>query len=220
MDSTIIKIGKKFLQNFLRQLKIYALYSLYRSNSLRDNGWFLSFKLRESVDARGNPIPWMTYPFIKFIEPKLNKNMKIFEYGCGNSTLWLAKRVALVVSCEHEREWFNKIKKKIPVNVSLIYLNLEHGDNYSKEVSKYKNYFDIIIIDGEERVSCAINSLRALNEKGVIIWDNTDRKEYSKGYDFLYEKGFKRLDFWGTGPINDYQWCTSLFYRTINILNV
>jgi len=220
MNSIIFIKGKIFLQKLLYLLKMGSLISLFWFSYLRNNGWFLSFKLKDSVDVKGISIPWMTYPFIKFIEPRLNKNMKIFEYGCGNSTLWFANRVALIVSCEHYIEWFNKIKKKIPVNTTLVYKNSQQGDDYSKEVSKYKNYFDIVVIDGEERVSCAMNSVGALNEKGVIIWDNSERNENQEGYDFLYKKGFKRLDLWGMGPINDYEWCTSLFYRAENILNV
>ena len=48
----------------------------------------------------------------------------------------------------------------------------------------------------------------------------TDRVIYQEGYEFLLTNGFKRLDFWGMGPINPYSWCTSIFYRKENCLEI
>lgn len=37
--------------------------------------------------------------------------MIVIEYGCDNSTLWWANRVKHVISCEHDRQWYEEMKK-------------------------------------------------------------------------------------------------------------
>ena len=91
---------------------------------------------------------------------------------------------------------------------------------YSNSILAYRETFDIIVVDGRDRVECAKNSLQALKPNGVIIWDNSDRPEYEAGYEFLLNKGFKRIDFSGFGPINSRAWCTSVFYRPGNCLGI
>jgi len=185
-----------------------------------DYGWFRSFKEKKSIDKNGDPIPWMTYPFIRYIESNLDKDVNVFEYGCGNSTLWWASRSRKVVACEHDRTWCEEIENQAPSNVSLYCVPLSPEGEYSKFIVNYKREFDIIVIDGRDRVACVKNTLEALTEKGVIIWDNSDRSEYDKGYRFLLNNGFRRLDFFGMGSINTYEWCTSVFYKPSNILGI
>ncbi len=215
---TIITTPTKFL------LKFFDLDSLYRlrtSGYLKDTGWFKSFKLGMPVDNFRNPIPWYTYPAISFIEKRVHNQMVVFEYGCGNSTLWWASRVKKVVSCEHDRDWYEKMKRKVPSNVELHHVDLgsENG-HYAQKVNAYRNEFDVIVIDGLDRVNCARNCLPALKEYGVIIWDNSDRAEYEEGYRYLSDNGYKRLDFNGIGPIVTILTSTSVFYRGNNCLGI
>lgn len=202
-------------------LKLFGLYSLYclrRGGALKEAGWFKSFKTKLPSDNEGNPIPWMTYSAISFLEKRINSNMTVFEYSCGNSTLWWAMRVKNVVSCEHDKAWYEKLEKMMPVNVELYQIDLGDGDDYSKKISEYHEIFDIIVIDGRDRVNCAKNSLLALKKDGVIIWDNSDRDCYEEGYNFLLNKGYKRIDFIGMGPVNIASWWTSIFYKEANCL--
>ncbi|HAY39752.1 MAG TPA: FkbM family methyltransferase, partial [Desulfobacteraceae bacterium] len=84
----------------------------------------------------------------------------------------------------------------------------------------YKDIFNIIVIDGRDRVNCAKNSLKALKGDGVIIWDNSEREYYQEGYSYLIQNGFRRLDFEGLGPIGIREWCTSIFYRDNNCFEI
>ena len=146
--------------------------------------------------------------------------MTVFEYGSGNSTFWLSKRVVSVISYEHDFSWYNSIKQKLPENVDYRYCELERGGKYCKGVLKYNKEFDIVIIDGRDRVNCSKNVIDSLKDCGVIVWDNSDREEYKEGYDFLEDNGFRRLDFTGLGPINSYEWCSSLFFRDNNCFGI
>lgn len=185
-------------------------------------GWFRSFKEKKPVDKNGNPIPWMTYPFIDFIKPKLKNSFEVFEYGCGNSTLFFADRVNSVMSVEHDKGWFRSMLKIIPDNVELLYQSLEYGGEYCQACINQKIQFDIVIIDGRDRVNCTkyLLSSRALKEDGIIVFDNSDRIDYNDAYSLLSGKKYKRIDFDGMGPINSYKWRTSLFYRNNNILGL
>jgi hypothetical protein len=78
-------------------------------------------------------------------------------------------------------------------------------------------HFDVIVIDGMARVLTAWLAARVLSPSGFILFDNSDRDAYQGGYDILSRAGFHRIDFWGTGPINPYEWCTSIFTRTLTV---
>lgn len=81
-----------------------------------------------------------------------------------------------------------------------------------------QGHFDIIVVDGMARVMTAWAAVRQLAPQGIIVFDNSDREEYADAYRFLHESGFSRIDFNGLGPLNDYEWCTSLFIRSLESL--
>jgi hypothetical protein len=53
---------------------------------------------------KGEPIPWFSHPLIDFLKDRLSKDMTVFEYGCGNSTLWWADRVRSVTGVKNDSE--------------------------------------------------------------------------------------------------------------------
>jgi hypothetical protein len=183
-------------------------------------GWQRSVEASFPVDRNGNALPWFTYPALFFLQKRIVPEMHVFEYGCGGSTLWWSQRVARVISCEHDLEWLHLIKERAPANVRFIHRALTPEGSYTGAILEYPAQFDIVVIDGRQRVQCAKNSLTALVERGVLIWDNTDRFRYKEGIDFLINSGFKHLDFAGDGPINAFRSCTSIFYRDHNCLGI
>lgn len=106
-------IKRKIKAVKMRILRIYdnTLNSLIGKKIpyLKETGWLESRQKMRSFDKNNNPIPWYTYPFLDFIDPRLGKKMKIFEYGCGNSTLWWAKSAEEVISCEHNKIWVQEM---------------------------------------------------------------------------------------------------------------
>ena len=188
---------------------------------LRPKGWLESRRLQQSIDSEKNPLPWFTYSALHFICQKLElKPMKVFEFGSGNSTLWFAARVASVVSVENNPEFYTEMTEKIQL-VSNVTYELRHlNKNYSQKILEYEEAFDIIIIDGRERVECVKNCLQALKKDGVIIFDNSDRARYAEAYDFLAQHQFKKIDFKGIGPIGYKEWQTSIYYRTENCFDI
>lgn len=80
------------LNNFARNLLPKTIYeNLFLLRHLQklatrdgaylvQTGYIKSIKSFEPVNKEGNPIPWMNYSFIDFLEPRLNQSMNIFEY--------------------------------------------------------------------------------------------------------------------------------------------
>lgn len=187
---------------------------------LKRIGWVRTVEERRPLDAKGRPTPWYTYAAIDFIGDRVRREFTVFEYGSGFSTLWWAKRVKRVICCEHDARWFAKLQTELPDNVTAIHRELVYGGDYSKEILNHGRMFDVVVVDGRDRVECAKHAVERLLDHGVIVWDNSDRKRYQEGYDFLLARGFRRLDFRGIGPMNTSGWMTSVFYRDNNCFGI
>lgn len=196
------------------------LLSFFEYGYLLDIGWVESSKREKVVDSNGFPLPWLTYPFIQFLESRLHKDMNIFEYGSGNSTLYYASKVNQVTSVEHNQEWYNLLKDKMPNNVSLLYKELDQIESYSKTINETNKKYHIVIIDGRQRVNCTKYIIDALSKNGVIIFDNSERERYAPGIQSLQQNGFKSIEFWGLQAGFTSTTCTSLFYKKDNCFNI
>lgn len=205
----------------LFQPKIFKqLMSMNKNGYLYDIGWINSFKHHLPVDINNNPLPWVTYSFMQFILNRLNNTMEVFEFGSGNSTLWYADKVKSVISVEHDYEWFSKIKESMPINVNIIYKELLYGGKYSNVVNSLDNKFDIIIVDGRDRINCMKNSIDAIKDDGIIVLDDSDRESYQEGINYLLDNDFKQIDFWGIAPGVFFNKCTTIFYKNKNCIGI
>lgn len=194
-------------QHFSNKLKSYCYKFV-----LENYGYELSRQTGSCVDVNGNPIPWYTYPSIEYLNQFDYSEKRVFEYGCGNSSLYWAKRAKEVISVDDNEDWHGKIFNSKPDNLSVI---LEKNwDLYAKSLEKYGK-FDIIVIDGYVRDKCAEIAVKHLNKGGFVILENSDRcpefEEYSKAAKILKMHDLLQVDFFGYGPLNEYTWCTSLF---------
>lgn len=201
----------------VREVALGRVRAYWASNR---NGWLSSHMSARPVDQNDDPIPWITYACRYFLEQRVRSSMRLFEYGSGNSTVYWSRRLETVVSCEHDETFYNEIKPKLPDNVT--YLLHPDEESYVNAATKQDAKFDLIVIDGYNpwRSSCAVNSIRALSDTGVFIWDNTDMKRVADGLNAVQNAGFRRLDFRSHGPIWAREWITSIFYRADNCLGV
>lgn len=183
-------------------------------------GWSRSALEKKCIDVNGNPMPWYPYPFIDFIASHLRKDLSIFEYGSGSSTLFFSSKAGSVHAVEHNRDWYEKVIKEMPGNVQLVFIELEYGGKYCQEVIRRNQQYDIILIDGRDRVNCIKLSLQALSPEGVIILDNSEREEYAEGINFLKDHNFRSLKFEGIAPGANTKQATMVFYRNGNCLEI
>ncbi len=188
------------------------LLSLKNNGYLKEIGWFYTYWNRDPVDKDRKPIPWATYSFIEFMKTWLKPDMQLFEYGSGNSTLFYAGYVKSVTTVEHNKTWYDRVKKQIPPNVNLIYQPLDNGGKYENSVSGIM--YDVIIIDGRQRKNCLKAAIPNLSENGIIVLDDSERDQYAMILDNMKERSFRRIDFWGIAPMYFHNKCTSVFYRS------
>ncbi len=208
------------LQVLSQPKRLKSLLSFNSKGYLDDIGWFKAFDRREPVDRHGDPIPWVTYSFIDFIETRINKKLSVFEFGSGNSTFFYSKYAGLVVSVEHDKAWYDKIVQSKPENSEMIFCELARGGDYCHMPVKLKEKFDMIIVDGRDRVNCCMQAVNALTANGVIVLDDSEREKYKPGVEFLKSNGFKQLAFTGISPGLFYLKATSVFYRNDNCLGI
>jgi hypothetical protein len=103
--------------------------------------------------------------------------------------------------------------------VDLRLVSLEYGGEYCRSANRASPY-DIIVVDGRDRVNCIRHAVDALSEVGVIVLDNSEREEYGVACTFLESRGFRRLPLRGLAPLVNYVSETSLFYRSANVLGL
>ncbi|MFV0625761.1 MAG: class I SAM-dependent methyltransferase [Alphaproteobacteria bacterium] len=166
------------------------------------------------TDKEGNPIPWYTYPAIEYLDQFDFSGKKIFEFGCGNSSRWWARRAEQVTSVEDNAEWLAKWRKEFTEeNIEIRFR--DEGEKYYEAILEGKELYDIIVIDGKKRAECAITALKKVAKGGIIILDDSDRintsKEYVESVENLAKGDFIQVDFYGFCPMTTYPKTTTLF---------
>jgi len=177
------------------------------------SGHFRSSIVHRPMDNQGRPSPWMTYPVINFLEGKDLKDKRILEWGAGQSTMWWAARAREVVSFEADQTWFKFVSGRIPSNVKLGLVD-ERLNKVPPDLLNDK--FDIVVVDGLDRVAAARISVDMLAEDGALIMDDSEQPWSPQGYpilDFMRERGFQRIDFFGHAPAVIRRHCTSVFIK-------
>ena len=180
------------------------------TNSFLTSGWVRSVGTGRPVDQSGNAIPWLTYPAIEFLQAIVKKDWRVFEWGAGNSTIWWSTHCASVTAIENNAAWVAELRPKLSPNARV--LLHEDKDAYINAI-KEESVYDVIVVDGKHRNECAAVCAPHLADKGIIIYDNSDRSEYDSSIGFLESIGFQRIDFWGLTPSYAYKNCTSIFFR-------
>lgn len=145
--------------------------------------------------------PWLTDGANDFLDKYITKDMVVLEFGMGKSTLWFAERVKLLVSIEHNKQWYLKAQSSLlnNTNVELILhettvvepLSDLIKSCYSVEIDKLQDEtFDFVLIDGRNRVNCFKKADRVLKTGGYIMLDDSQRCYYSEIHDFYKDKEY------------------------------
>lgn len=193
---------------------------------------WIKILLNYSLDPKNvhlnNERPWIVEESTEWLKNFLKKDMSVFEWGSGGSTIFIAKRVRKIITVEHDYEWFLKIQLCVKLNsvsnCQCKFIQPEEDSSYvlykstnerliNHNFKKYceaidsfpDNYFDLIFIDGRARNYCIMHAKNKVKMNGFILLDNSDRKNYQYGIDLLCD--WKRTDF--LGPT----WTTSIFQK-------
>lgn len=200
-------------------------YSLQLMSHLRNLGWHRSVSLGLAADRTGNPLPWYTYPAIEWLRAHIRASDSVFEFGSGQSTLWFASHAGEVVSVEHNAAWYQRLSTQIGPNVNLQLRptgaselggdSEDEDTEYAAAIDAYpQQSFDVVAIDGVERVACIRHTISRLKLDGLLILDNSDRPWLRAGIQLLAREGFGRVDFYGFVPVYGTYNCTSVFWAS------
>jgi hypothetical protein len=146
-------------------------------------------------------VPWWTYSAAAEVETFLRDRggaTRVFEYGAGASTVWLARRAGEVHSVEHDAAFVDMLAPKLAGfdNVRLRCVepgerradatavsdragheHLDFGD-YVAAIDEAGGLFDVIVVDGRARAACLAQAIPHLADGGVIVFDNAGRARY------------------------------------------
>ncbi|UTF59555.1 glycosyltransferase family 25 protein [Gilvimarinus sp. DA14] len=167
----------------------------------------------KSIDAKGNPIPWITYSALFQIERYDYSSSHIFEWGSGYSTEFWSKRSASVTTVDHDATWHDFAKRLKRPNTRYILSSLAEYSGQIDIANTSSKKYDVIVIDGyihgSLRYHCAERAVHALAHGGFIVLDNSDWLPDTCA--FFRDRGFNQADYAGFGPSNKYPWVTSIF---------
>lgn len=146
-------------------------------------------------------VPWWTFESSAIVDAFLRgrRDARVFEWGSGASTIWLARRSASVTAVEHDLEWGETVRGLLPpdaaVDLRLIKATPAVGAPGEARSSKpgaqelnFREYvdaidsvggeFDLIIVDGRARESCIVAAMPHLASDGLLVVDNVERRRY------------------------------------------
>jgi predicted O-methyltransferase YrrM len=131
--------------------------------------------LSVKLTGRYAELPLLSFRGIKALDRLIQKDWKILEFGSGMSTLWFARRCALLVSVECFGDWHGVITQKLAER------GLQNVDYRLSEpatahvIDEYPDsYFDLVLIDGVRRQHAMMTAISKVKPGGYIYLDGTD----------------------------------------------
>jgi hypothetical protein len=182
--------------------------SLVLLSFLRERGWHRSMSGLPTGGAEA--VPYLPMSLTAWLEPRLLTTDRVFEYGCGGSTLWFASRVREVRSIETDAKWATRVQAPANVTVRLI----DRSDpGYPSSIRNAAPPFDVVLIDGLARNECVDAAVGALAAHGLVLLDDSDWPCHAPAVARFTEHGFHRIDFVGLLPGSAVMGCTSVFMQ-------
>ena len=208
------------LKKSVASLLAYQRLIINKKSYLHTSGWYESLRRGYPCRQDGSPIPWMNFSIVTFLEQRLQKDQVMFEYGSGFSTKFYAQRVKEVTSVEHVQKWYDLMMSEKADNISIVQVDKDVDGKYCRAIQQSDKRYDVIMVDGRDRVNCVKQSSEQLSERGVVLLDDSERSRYKEALDFMASRGFKQLDFESIKPKDKRLSRTTLFYREGNCLGL
>lgn len=177
-------------------------------------------------------VPWWTYAAIDVVETWLRAHrrpIRVFEFGSGASTLWLASRVDEVHTVEHHASFAARIRPEFAARPNITLHQVEAAPaarplvpsgkpghegldfaEYVATIDRIGGPFDLIVIDGRARDACLRAAIPHLAADGLIVYDNSRRRRYRRA---IEESGLVERRLRGLTPTLPYPEQTSVLER-------
>lgn len=155
-------------------------------------------------------LPWWNVAATREIEAFLadRPGARVFEWGAGASTVWLARRAESIVSVEHDPDWVATLRRQTePLEqITLLYRERANGA-YVNAITEQQGQFDLIVVDGRDRVACLDAAKPYLAPGGLIVFDDSGRSRYRAD---IQQSGLAERRFFGRSYCVPYPDHTSL----------
>lgn len=220
MLDTLKRFVKRTWPNQTAGWLLYRDMVMNQDSYLHTTGWLRSQTQARPLDANGAPVPWMNYPVVHFLAERLPRDAVLFEFGSGHSTAFWARHVAQVHSLEYDKNWLELITNTLPANATVRYCEQDRDGQYCRSLNIPGLRFDVVVIDGRDRVNCVLQALNQLTDRGVIILDDSTREKYQTAFDVTCSAGYKSLTITGLKPTGLGVDSTTIFYRPGNCLGI
>src|SRR6185369_8525125 len=119
-----------------------------------------------------------------------------------------------VVTLESHAAWAQELRDSIGSQARIETVR-DALDNLPPDIAATQ--YDVVVVDGLDRVRAAQLAMRCIKTNGAILVDNSEGNWGPPGtypiIDLLQGAGFSRVDFHGYGPGTRLPHCTSLFFK-------
>lgn len=152
----------------------------------------------DAEDPARLDLPWWSYGIIARVEEFLAERpqARVFEFGSGASTPWLAKRAASVHSVEHDLDFVKVVRGLLEgfenVAIHTVAVPVAPDGNpavgsdrdghegldfleYVRVIDEVGGPFDVIVVDGRLRVASLRRAIPHVAPDGVIPFDDGER---------------------------------------------
>ncbi len=168
----------------------------------RSGAWVRSLlSIYDAAELATLDVPWWTFDAAARVDGFLagRRGARVFEWGSGASTLWLARRCDAVVSVEHDPQWAPVVRDLLAgvADVELLVVpgvpatgapgevrSAKQGARdldfhaYADAIDAAGGTFDLIVIDGRAREACLPRAMQHVAADGIVVLDNVDRRRY------------------------------------------
>lgn len=139
----------------------------------------------------------------QFLFDTITPESIVLEWGCGASTIAIAKRCKKIYSIEHDERWYKEIRSKLPDNAALIHKprNSEEASGHDGTLENYYDYVnvctpdpsifstdglqpDVVLIDGRARVECAKVAAALWPDATIFIHDYKHPQTEYRRYEY------------------------------------
>lgn len=185
-------------------------------------------------------VPWIVFKAKDWMDNYLKKDMNVFEYGSGGSTLYFSKKAKSIVSVEHNKTWYEEVfnvifkeeitnckyfliepKKSLLAKVlpygSKTYISktfLEYkGFSFKDYVKKIDNFPDDhfdLVFIDGRSRASCIKHSIRKIKKDGFLVLDNSERDLYRSSMEQLNK-FKRIDFFGHGPYIEETWQTSVW---------
>jgi hypothetical protein len=173
--------------------------------------YFWRYLGREAFRRQHPEAPAIVANAVIILDNWLRPTDRGLEWGSGRSTIWLASRVAHLLSVEHNPVWYARVQDALAARglaAKVAYRLIDApGDQMAEPLGHpYAGVadeipdatLDFVLVDGQMRLRCAEKALGKLKPGGLLALDGANR--YLPN---AFEGGFTTIQHTRTEPLNE-----------------